>query len=76
MSIKFFARAPDPLRCTQPVDHGGGRYAAQESQCQLEWSGMGGYWLDPGNTIRFDGHNIFHLRASYVWPAAPNCSRA
>jgi len=33
---------------------------------QAEWSGMSSYWLDPGNTIRFDGYDIFHLRASYV----------
>ena len=33
---------------------------------QLEYSGMGDYWLDPGNTMRFDGYDIFHLRASYV----------
>src|SRR5690606_28665791 len=29
---------------------------------QLEYSGMGDYWLDPGNTLRFDGYDIFHLR--------------
>jgi outer membrane receptor protein involved in Fe transport len=33
---------------------------------QAEWSGMSGYWLDPTNTKRFDGHNVFHLRGSYV----------
>lgn len=33
---------------------------------QAEWSGMSSYWLDPGNTLRFDGYDVFHLRASYV----------
>ena len=43
----------------QPRPLNGGRI-------QAEWSGMSGYWLDPANTIRFDGYNIFHLRGSYV----------
>src|SRR5690606_18121919 len=43
----------------QPQQLNGGRI-------QFEYSGMGDYWLDPGNTMRFDGYDIFHLRASYV----------
>jgi iron complex outermembrane recepter protein len=33
---------------------------------QLEWLGMSAYWLDPANTLRQDGYNVFHLRASYM----------
>jgi len=33
---------------------------------QLEWLGMGGYWLDPQNTLRQTGYDVFHLRASYT----------
>jgi outer membrane receptor protein involved in Fe transport len=33
---------------------------------QLEWSGMGTYWLDPANTTTFDGYHVFNVRASYI----------
>lgn len=32
----------------------------------MEWLGMGGYWLDPQNTLRQTGYDVFHLRGSYV----------
>ncbi len=35
-------------------------------QVQVEYLGMGDYWLDGANTVRQDGYDVFHLRASYV----------
>lgn len=29
-----------------------------------EWSRVGSYWMDPENTHRYDGHDLFNLRAS------------
>lgn len=31
---------------------------------QIEWQGMGDYWLDTANTVRQEGYDVFHLRAS------------
>lgn len=37
----------------------------------LEWRHLGEYWLDAANTEKYDGHDLFHLRASYeVRPGA------
>ena len=29
-----------------------------------EWTRVGSYWMDPENTHRYDGHDLFNLRAS------------
>jgi iron complex outermembrane receptor protein len=34
-----------------------------------EWTRVGSYWMDPENTHRYDGHDLFNLRASL--PVAP-----
>ena len=31
----------------------------------LEWQKIGSYYLDPLNTTKYDGYNVFHLRAGY-----------
>ncbi len=31
-----------------------------------EWVHLGPYWLDAANTARYDGHDLVHLRASYM----------
>ncbi len=30
-----------------------------------EWSHVGSYWMDPDNTRRYDGHDLFNVQASY-----------
>ncbi len=32
---------------------------------QLEWVRLGSYWLDAGNTGKYNGHNLANLRANY-----------
>lgn len=32
---------------------------------QLEWVKLGSYWQDPANTLKYAGHDLFHLRANY-----------
>jgi outer membrane receptor protein involved in Fe transport len=32
---------------------------------ELEWMRLGSYWLDDANTEKYDGHDIFNLRAAY-----------
>ena len=32
---------------------------------QLEWVKMGSYWLDAANTGKYDGHDLWNLRADY-----------
>lgn len=36
-------------------------------QVQLEWFKLGRYWLDAGNTGTYSGHDIFNLRANYLF---------
>ncbi|MBI5327763.1 MAG: TonB-dependent receptor [Deltaproteobacteria bacterium] len=31
---------------------------------EIEWVKLGSYWLDDGNTEKYDGHNLFNVRAS------------
>ncbi len=33
---------------------------------ELNWSHLGSYWLDAENTHRYDGHDVYHLRANYM----------
>jgi len=30
----------------------------------VEWNKVGSYWMDPNNTSKYDGHDVFNLRAS------------
>jgi len=46
---------------------------------QLEWFKLGSYWQDQANTLKYAGHDLFHLRANYpvtpryeVWAAINN----
>lgn len=32
---------------------------------ELEWERLGWYWMDPADTERYDGHDLFNLRAAY-----------
>lgn len=32
---------------------------------QLEWVKLGSYWQDQANTLKYAGHDLFHLRANY-----------
>jgi iron complex outermembrane receptor protein len=41
-----------------PVALNGGRVS-------LEWVKLGRYWIDPANTIQYQGHDLFILRANY-----------
>lgn len=44
------------------------RYAPDEGkmgQASLEWVTLGSYWLDPDNTKKYSGHDLFNLRGSY-----------
>ncbi len=34
---------------------------------ELEWERLGSYWMDDENTHKYDGHNLFHLRANYLF---------
>ncbi|NGZ06959.1 MAG: TonB-dependent receptor [Magnetococcales bacterium] len=44
------------------------RYAPEggkSGQVSLEWVSLGSYWLDPANTRKYGGHDLFNLRGSY-----------
>ncbi|MBF0427521.1 MAG: TonB-dependent receptor [Magnetococcales bacterium] len=44
------------------------RYApdqGQNGQANLEWVTLGSYWLDPANTKKYSGHDLFNVRGSY-----------
>lgn len=44
------------------------RYApdqGQKGQATLEWVTLGSYWLNPANTAKYSGHDLFNLRGSY-----------
>lgn len=34
-------------------------------RAELEWVHMGSYWMNAGNTVKYDGHDIFNLRLDY-----------
>ena len=42
------------------------------SRLQLEWTSMGPYWLDAGNTREYGGHNLLNLRSN--WSLSPHWS--
>src|SRR5690606_10688405 len=31
----------------------------------LEWQRLGSYYMDPRNTAKYKGHDVFHLRSAY-----------
>jgi outer membrane receptor protein involved in Fe transport len=33
---------------------------------EVEWMHLGGYWLDNANTEKYDGHDLFNIRAAYA----------
>ncbi|WP_276483368.1 TonB-dependent receptor [Paraflavitalea pollutisoli] len=35
----------------------------------LEWQHLGSYWLDPLNTVKYNGFDVVQLRAGYQWKA-------
>lgn len=35
------------------------------ARAELEWVHVGSYWMDAANTVKYDGHDIFNLRADY-----------
>ena len=42
-----------------------------EAEIALNWHRVGSYWMNPDNTVRYDGHSLIHLRGrvalSQVW---------
>lgn len=42
----------------RPVALNGGHF-------ELNWEYLGSYWMDNDNTERYDGHDLWHLRAMY-----------
>ena len=38
---------------------------AAGTRLQLEWVHVGSYWMDQANTMRYGGHDLFHLRAEW-----------
>ena len=39
--------------------------ALNGGQLALEWVRLGNYWEDAANTMKYEGHNLFNLRANY-----------
>lgn len=37
----------------------------QNGQATLEWVTLGSYWLNPANTAKYSGHDLFNLRGTY-----------
>jgi iron complex outermembrane receptor protein len=35
----------------------------------LEWQKIGSYYMDPLNTVKYEGYDVFHFRAGYKWKA-------
>uniref|UniRef100_UPI002FC7B7CA TonB-dependent receptor n=1 Tax=Aromatoleum sp. TaxID=2307007 RepID=UPI002FC7B7CA len=35
-------------------------------RAQFEWIGIGSYWLDDANTVKYGGHNVFNLRGNFA----------
>lgn len=35
----------------------------------LEWQKLGSYYMDPLNTVKYNGYDVFHLRIGYKWRA-------
>ncbi|MCF8469517.1 MAG: TonB-dependent receptor [Parvibaculum sp.] len=41
-------------------------FAAGAGRAELEWVHMGEYWMDAGNTVEYDGHDLFNIRLDYA----------
>jgi len=39
--------------------------ALNDGKLELEWVKLGDYWMDQANTYKYDGHDVFNLRANY-----------
>lgn len=39
------------------------------SGVRVEWVRLGAYWMDPANTVTYDGHGLIHVRATARLPA-------
>ena len=39
--------------------------ALRGGRVELEWFKLGPYWHDQANTLKYAGHDLFHLRANY-----------
>ncbi len=39
------------------------------SSVALEWTRLGNYWMDPANTVKYDGHSLVTVRATANLPA-------
>ena len=39
---------------------------ADALRLRLDWVRVGAYWLDQANSARYEGHDLFHLRASWT----------
>jgi outer membrane receptor protein involved in Fe transport len=39
-----------------------------EGTISVEWNRLGGYWMDPANTVRYDGHNLINMRVHFDLP--------
>lgn len=37
----------------------------KKGRAELEWVTLGSYWLDPANTTKYSGHDLFNLRGGY-----------
>ena len=35
----------------------------------VEWQKIGNYYMDPLNTVKYEGYDVFHFRAGYKWKA-------
>lgn len=35
------------------------------ARAELEWVHVGSYWMDAANSVKYDGHDLFNLRADY-----------
>ena len=44
----------------------GYNFLAGAARAELEWVHMGAYWMNAGNTVKYDGHDLFNLRMDYA----------
>ena len=35
----------------------------------VEWQKIGSYYMDPLNTVKYEGYDVFHVRVGYKWKA-------
>lgn len=40
-------------------------FAEDKARAEVEWVHMGPYWMDAGNTQRYEGHDLFNARIEY-----------